>query len=77
MARTSINLEQGIFVYIDLDELSKLEEKDGYLPRDAYIPSHKEMARENEVGRFLFFRFLYDEEKAAREILEGTYWSSP
>jgi hypothetical protein len=61
MKESATELQKGIFVTINLYELEKLEVKDGYLPRDAYPDKYKEIALENEIGRFLFFRFLIDE----------------
>ncbi len=51
-------LEIGIHVHIDDDNLDKLKKKPGYLSREAYPDLYKEIALEDEVGRFLIFRFI-------------------
>jgi hypothetical protein len=60
--RLLTDLEIGIHVKISPDELKKLREKSGFLSREAYIPSYEEISLENEVGRFLFFRFFEEKE---------------
>lgn len=58
MERSLTDLETGIFCYIDTIQLELLKEKRGFLGREHYPDFYKEISVENEVGRFLFFRFI-------------------
>jgi hypothetical protein len=58
MERSLTDLEKGIFCYIDAIQLELLREKKGFLERENYPDFYKEISVENEVGRFLFFRFM-------------------
>lgn len=56
--RPITQLEEGIFVTIDNNNLEKLKKRSGFLSKDDYPDFYKELAGENEVGRFLIFRLL-------------------
>ncbi len=51
-------LEKGVFVYIDEIQLELLKEKKGFLSVESYPDEYKKLKVKNEVGRFLFFRFI-------------------
>jgi hypothetical protein len=51
-------LEKGIFVTIDPIQLEFLKQKKGFLSKENYPDSYKDICCENEIGRFLMFRFL-------------------
>ena len=51
-------LEKGIVVKIDLFELATLKNKPGFLSVENYPERYKTISLKNEVGRFLFFRFI-------------------
>lgn len=57
-------LERGVFVTITEAEYLQLIGKfpTGYLQRDMYPPIYEGIAKHNEIGRLLCFRFLLDEE---------------
>jgi hypothetical protein len=56
-------LEKGIVVTISPFEFASLKNKTGFLPFETYPTKYKEMALKNEVGRFLFFRFILEVDK--------------
>jgi hypothetical protein len=51
-------LEKGIVVYIDSEELERLKTKKGFLEYTNYPDEYKEISKYAEVGRFLIFRFI-------------------
>jgi len=52
-------LETGIKVYISKEELELLKNgKPGFLDRECYPEFYKEIAFDEEIGRFLIFRFF-------------------
>lgn len=53
-------LERGIFVKIDCIQLEFLKVKRGFLDYENYPDKYKEIAIENEVGRFMFLRFILE-----------------
>lgn len=58
MEKVLTDLEKGIFVKIDPIQLEFLKNKQGFLEKENYPEFYKEISIENEVGRFLFFRFI-------------------
>lgn len=52
------DLEKGILVSIDPFEFKTLENKKGYLSFENYPDEYKKISLPDEVGRFLFFRFI-------------------
>lgn len=54
------DLERGIFVYINPTQLSLLKNKQGFIDKENYPDKYKEISLQNEVGRYLFFRFLVE-----------------
>ncbi len=51
-------LERGIFVKIDEIQLELLKQKPGFMSKEAYPEKYTEICVKDEIGRFLFFRFL-------------------
>ena len=51
-------LERGIVVHIDSEELVRLKTKKGFLDYENYPDEYKEISKYGEVGRFLIFRFI-------------------
>ena len=58
MEQVLTELEKGVFVYIDEVQLEVLKNKSGFLSRETYPEFYEDLALENELGRFLIFRFL-------------------
>lgn len=61
MTRELTELEKGILVYISQENLEKVKKyygSSGFLPTEYYPEQYKEFLLENEVGRFLMFRFI-------------------
>ena len=51
-------LDEGITVFISQSELDRLKKRKGFLEIENYPDFWKYTLKENEVGRFLIFRFI-------------------
>jgi hypothetical protein len=58
MEKEPTALDIGIIATVDAAQLKLLKEKRGFLCREAYPDCWEKLSLKNEVGRFLFFRFL-------------------
>ena len=56
------DLEEGITVGISKENFDKLKTDNGFIygfiSREAYPDEYEKISHKNEIGRFLFFRFV-------------------